>query len=231
MDIKRKFLDFRDKTRHNGMAWAASSLMYFVLRKGFKISDRTMDIYTGDLSTFPVFNPQVDGIRFGWMPEDETPEILSLGDFQINKDRVDTYMKNGSKCLGCYVKDRLCGYSWIHFDSYYFDSFDYTLKLSEEQVYGGPDFVHPDFRGNGIHAGILTHLAEAILKEGKKIGVASIFKDNLTSWKGIEKMEITPGLLATIRVVKIGNRMLRKQVTTFTDEERKNGLYIAEGNK
>lgn len=229
MDIKRKFSEFKDKARHNGVAWAASSLMHFVLRKGFRISDRTIDVYTGDLTALPLFVPQVEGIRFGWMPPDEIPEILSLGDFQINGERVDTYLKNGSKCLGCYVKDRLAGYSWIHFNTYYLDSFDYTLELTKEQAFGGPDFVHPDFRGSGIHAGILTHLAEAVVKEGKTIGVAGVLKDNLTSRKGVGKMEIIPDSLVSIRVIKIGNRILRKQVTTYTDEERKNGWLKQNG--
>lgn len=207
----QKFSDFVEKTKHNGPKWAVFQVMQKTLGKLFKFSDRTLIIYNADLSKLPLFTPEIEGIRFGWTKDTDRPVIPTLGDPQVTKEIIEGYFKNGSKCLGCYVNDRLVGYTWIHYKRYDFSLFDYSLPLKDNEVYAGPDFVIPDFRGNGIQPGLLTHAANMLLEDNFNIGYGSTLKDNLSSQKGIAKAGPQP--MREVRVCKFMDYIMHKSIT------------------
>lgn len=201
---------YLQKAKHNGIPWILSRLQEHVLYKLFKFKDFTLIIYGVKLMEMPLLDAKID-VHYDWVTQADTSKILALNFVELNAERVAEYFQRRSRCYGAFKGDRLIACSWIHFERYSFPPFDHTLEMKADEVYAGPDYVDPEFRGKRLHEAILTRLSVLMREEGFVYSYGSVLKDNIGSQKGVERAMVKP--IYEVRVIRVGNRIVYKKVS------------------
>ncbi len=213
MKTSQSLEQYFNKAKHNGIKWAAGDILKRFFEKVFRIKDNNLIIYDANLAEMPLFDSKLKGVEFKWIPSEDKSTVLALDDWQLGEKKYDEYIGNGSECLGAFYQGTLVAYTWAHFEKFEFSSFKYTLHMKDNEAYAGPDFVAPEYRGNGLQPAILTHAAAEMLKKNYDIGLGSIMQNNLASKRGVAKAGPKP--IREIRVVRFYKYIVHRKLKEY----------------
>lgn len=208
---KSSFSIFFEKAKHHGLIWAIRRIFLNILSKVFQYDDMTLVLYEVSIKLMPKVAPKIDGVIFAWVTEQEREKILGLRDAQLSNELVEYYFKNNGRCLGAFLNGRLIGYSWMYTRSFHFMSFDYVLKLKNNECYCGIQYVLPEYRGMLLQPAMLSELSRLMLAENYDTGYGSAMKDNLSSHRGIVKAGPKP--YYSLRVKKLFKKVISRTET------------------
>ncbi len=213
-ELTQPILEYYDKIKYNGFKWTATDITKRFLTKVFRYKDLTLIMFAARLNEMPLIDAKLDGVTCDFITLDKKNQILELNDWQLGEEKYKEYMNNGSKCYGAFLDNRLIAYTWIHYRKFDFPNFKYTLTFHNDDIYAGPDFVHPEFRGERLQPTLLTHVANHYCKKGFKIGYGSIMKNNIASQKGVKKAGPKP--ISEVRIIRFYKYIVYRKVKNYT---------------
>lgn len=127
----------------------------------------------------------------------------------LDKEKIEGFFIDGSKCLGAFHNDQLIAYTWCHYKDYYFPFFCYSLEINSG-VYIGLDFVAPEFRGNRLHGFLLTKMFAILFEEGYEYVWGSVLNNNYSSIRGLISVGYIPQ--KQVEVIRILKRIVYKKI-------------------
>jgi len=216
MERLQDLTSYLQKARYNGIPWVLSRIRERVLYKLFKYKDLTLIIYGVRLIEMPLLDAKID-VRYDWVTPADTPKILALNFIELNAERVEEYFQRGSRCYGAFLEERLIACSWVHFGRFDFPFYQYSIPLKDNEVYDGPDYVDPEFRGKRLHEAILTRLAAYFREKNIDFAYGSVVEDNIASHKGVKRAGVKP--IYEVRVIKLSERILYKKIREYSVPE------------
>ena len=103
---------------------------------------------------------------------------------QSEPDRRLFEMAPGPRaCFVAAVDGRIRHYSWVHFEVEY----PALRRLAAGDALIGPCFTHPDARGLGVYAHVLTTICAELRRQGFRRALIETSRANTSSQRGIEK--------------------------------------------
>ena len=210
LDAVKKLPDTLKKIKYNGFRWSLGMIFKHILSGVFRYQDNSLMLYTGKLDETPLIAPRRDDLEFSWLSLADKEMILALKDWEMDSDTIETYFSNGSICQGAFLGERLIGYAWAHFGEFPFPNYKYTVPLTEKELFAGPTFIDPEFRGPMLSAALLSRVLAFLRQRDYDAVYGTALKDNLTSHKSIANLGVK--VIREIRAVRLGRYLIFNKV-------------------
>lgn len=122
------------------------------------------------------------------------------------------WLESNSKLYILYIEDTPAAFSWIHYNNYEF-THGYKFLINKNECWAGPQFVHKNYRGNGLQRIIVSH---CIAKETSKVVFTSVNVNNIASNKCMIRNDFE--LIGTITTTsQFGKEIKRNTSATLKD--------------
>ncbi len=105
--------------------------------------------------------------------EDKIRQIENIEEWLTGKIGPD--IKNDGICLLALDGERVAGFNWINFNTFYMPIIDKTMTFRPDKAWSQQITVHPDYRGKGLGSG----LRHTIFTELKKRGIKKFYGGTL----------------------------------------------------
>jgi GNAT superfamily N-acetyltransferase len=132
----------------------------------------------------PAFSPAV----FGRVQAPQETELAqALGSAALARDRLAT----GRRGYAAWLEGRLVAYGWVSFGQEPVGELGLLVQLQPDEAYVWDCATLPEYRGRGLYAGLLAHIAQALRAEGlRTVWIGADFR-NLPSQAGIGRAGFT----------------------------------------
>ena len=129
-------------------------------------------------------------IRYELMLErDLLPHCADPG-LELPEDQARSALARGDLCVAAFEGERLVGYEWFAFGpTPHLPGL--WVAFDRDARYGYKKFVHPDYRGKRIAAGLSAYGDQWCLRRGCTRTVAFIDMDNHASWRASARLGST----------------------------------------
>lgn len=127
------------------------------------------------------------GIHFGIVNEAQLLPHCAHAELELSERHVREASARGDLCVGAFDGGRLVGYQWLAFRPTPHVG-GVWVEFDPRARYSYKKFVHPDYRGQRIAAGLSSHADGLCRLLGRRATVGFIRLDNHASWRASARL-------------------------------------------
>jgi hypothetical protein len=102
--------------------------------------------------------------RFGWLAAEDAAELAQISGTDVSP--LAARLASGRRCWAAWASGQIASWGWVSADTEQVGGLGLVVRLGLGEAYIWDCATAPPFRRQGLYAGVLAHMALALLAEG-----------------------------------------------------------------